>query len=50
MNFNIAYVDLPELPWDIILNIQTIFIMNEFHKYIIKFDFIAFLGFKNWFV
>ena len=51
IKFNGKYLDISTgLLWDIILNISTISIMNEFHKYIVTFEFITFLGFSEKFI
>ena len=41
------YLDLTGLPWDIILNIAMISLMNELRKYIVIYDLISFFGFTD---
>ena len=50
MKFDDKYLDFTGLPWHIILSISIISLINEFHKYIVIFDFVTFLGFRKKFV
>ena len=49
LDFDDKYFKLAELPWDIIINISTISLINELKKYFVTFDFITFLGFNKLF-
>ena len=49
IKFDLKYLNFISLPWDIILSISTISLMNEFRKYIVIFDFVGFLGFRKQF-
>ena len=47
LKFDKEYLIFSGLPWYILITISTIILMTEFQKYIVKFDLITFLGFKN---
>ena len=45
--FDRYLIDLSSLPWDLILDISLISLMNEFRKYIVIFGLVSFLGFNK---
>ena len=49
LEFDEKYLSLTAIPWDIILIIANISLMTEFHKYIVIFEFVTFLGFRRQF-